>query len=185
MSPAAASALVSPSRVQCPSPRLRTWVESLQGLSVRARRLLLQGDVEGQYRGRNAGDGGYRLTMALAVAVSQPGREWTPAQWYEALVLRPTAGGMWARGLRARKGDRRCVCVTTIPLVATSLVQAEPGRAVVRRAAREVTQARRPPLRPSPRTRILAGRPFHTPGHRLHPAAVRSLLGIAVAGTAL
>ncbi|MCM2431047.1 hypothetical protein [Streptomyces sp. RKAG337] len=85
---------------------MREWVEQLPGLSVRTRRLLLDGDVEGRYRGRNAGDGGYRLTMALAVAVSQPGREWTPAQWYEALVLRPTAGGVWARGLRARKGDR-------------------------------------------------------------------------------
>ncbi|MFF6979349.1 hypothetical protein ACFZAV_16750 [Streptomyces sp. NPDC008343] len=44
--------------------------------------------------------------MALAVAVSQPGREWTPAQWWEALVLRPTAGGAWARSLRSRKGER-------------------------------------------------------------------------------
>ncbi|MFE4663791.1 hypothetical protein ACFRI7_03065 [Streptomyces sp. NPDC056716] len=44
--------------------------------------------------------------MALAVAVSQPGREWTLAQWWEALVLRPTAGGAWARSLRSRKGER-------------------------------------------------------------------------------
>ncbi|MGY0466576.1 MarR family transcriptional regulator [Kitasatospora sp. cg17-2] len=81
-------------------------MEGLPGLSVRARRLLLEGDVEGRYHGRSGGDSGYRLTMAIAVAVSQPGREWTPAQWWEALVLRPTAGGAWARSLRTSKGDR-------------------------------------------------------------------------------
>ncbi|GLW04291.1 winged helix-turn-helix domain-containing protein [Streptomyces lavendulae] len=46
------------------------------------------------------------MTMALAVAFSQPGRQHCQADFYEALVLRPTVGGAWARGLRARKGDR-------------------------------------------------------------------------------
>ncbi|MFE8950433.1 helix-turn-helix domain-containing protein [Streptomyces sp. NPDC007856] len=81
-------------------------MEVLPGLSVRARRLLLEGDAEGRYAGRSAGEAGYRLTMALAVACSQPGREWTFGQFWEALVLRPTAGGAWARSLRTRKGDR-------------------------------------------------------------------------------
>ncbi|MET9419022.1 winged helix-turn-helix domain-containing protein [Streptomyces klenkii] len=54
---------------------------------------------------RSAGDSGYALTMALAVAASQPGRAWSPTLFYEALVLRPTAGGAWARSLRARKSD--------------------------------------------------------------------------------
>ncbi|MDX3204806.1 hypothetical protein [Streptomyces scabiei] len=82
------------------------WVQGLPGLSGRARRLLLEGDTERRYAGRTAADSGYRLTMALAVAVSQPGREWTLAQWWEALVLRPTVGGAWARSLRSRKGER-------------------------------------------------------------------------------
>ncbi|MFF7234602.1 helix-turn-helix domain-containing protein [Streptomyces sioyaensis] len=42
--------------------------------------------------------------MALAVACSQPGRAWTPADLYEVLVHRPTPAGTWARSLRARKG---------------------------------------------------------------------------------
>ncbi|WP_030578405.1 helix-turn-helix domain-containing protein [Streptomyces anulatus] len=87
-------------------PSLTEWVQGLPGLSGRARRLLLEGDTEARYAGRTAADSGYRLTMALAVAVSQPGREWTLAQWWEALVLRPTAGGAWARSLRSRKGER-------------------------------------------------------------------------------
>ncbi|MET9733324.1 hypothetical protein ABZZ79_22535 [Streptomyces sp. NPDC006458] len=87
-------------------PSLTEWVEGLPGLSGRARRLLLEGDTERRYAGRTAADSGYRLTMALAVAVSQPGREWTLAQWWEALVLRPMVGGAWARSLRSRKGER-------------------------------------------------------------------------------
>ncbi|MFE0777017.1 hypothetical protein [Streptomyces sp. NPDC058861] len=87
-------------------PSLTEWVEGLPGLSGRARRLLLEGDAERRYAGRTTADSGYRLTMALAVAVSQPGREWTLAQWWEALVLRRTAGGVWARSLRSRKGER-------------------------------------------------------------------------------
>ncbi len=87
-------------------PSLTEWVQGLPGLSGRARRLLLEGDTDGRYAGRTPADSGYRLTMALAVAVSQPGREWTLAQWWEALVLRPTAGGAWARSLRSRKGER-------------------------------------------------------------------------------
>ncbi|KOV63030.1 hypothetical protein ADL00_23525 [Streptomyces sp. AS58] len=87
-------------------PSLTEWVQGLPGLSGRARRLLLEGDTERRYAGRTAADSGYRMTMALAVAVSQPGREWTLAQWWEALVLRPTAGGAWARSLRSRKGER-------------------------------------------------------------------------------
>lgn len=87
-------------------PSLTEWVQGLPGLSGRARRLLLEGDTERRYEGRTAADSGYRLTMALAVAVSQPGWEWTFAQWWEALVLRPTAGGAWARSLRSRKGEQ-------------------------------------------------------------------------------
>ncbi|MFE9259177.1 hypothetical protein [Streptomyces sp. NPDC006879] len=87
-------------------PSLTEWVQGLPGLSRRVRRLLLEGDTDGRYAGRTAADSGYRLTMALAVAVSQPGREWTLAQWWETLVLRPTAGGAWARSLRSRKGER-------------------------------------------------------------------------------
>lgn len=81
-------------------------MESLPELSSRARRLLLDGDVHGRYGGRTEAEAGYRMTMALAVAVSQPGREWTFARWWEILVLRPTAGGAWARTLRTRKGER-------------------------------------------------------------------------------
>ncbi|MFF4531664.1 winged helix-turn-helix domain-containing protein [Streptomyces sp. NPDC001407] len=80
-------------------------MEALPGLSVRARRLLLEGDVEGRYARRSAGDAGYALTMALAAAASQPGRAWTADLFYEALVLRPTVGGAWARSLRVRKSD--------------------------------------------------------------------------------
>lgn len=87
-------------------PSLTGWVERLPGLSGRARRLLLEGDTERRYAGRTAADSGYQLTMAVAVAVSQPGREWSLAQWWEALVLRPTAGGAWARSLRSCKGER-------------------------------------------------------------------------------
>ena len=97
---------VTSGRVRRPSRRLQEWVEGLPGLSVRARRLLLDGDVEGRYSGRSHGDAGYRLTMALAVAVSQPGRQWSFATWWEALVLRPTAGGAWARSLRTARGER-------------------------------------------------------------------------------
>lgn len=89
-----------------PSVGLRAWVESLPGLSSRARRLLIEGDVDGRYGGRTEAEAGYRLTMALAVAASQPGREWTFARWWEVLVLRPTGGGAWARALRSRKGEQ-------------------------------------------------------------------------------
>ncbi|RLU82516.1 hypothetical protein CTZ27_29750 [Streptomyces griseocarneus] len=44
-----------------------------EGLSVRARRLLLEGDTESRYAGRSAGNVGNALTMALAAAASQPG----------------------------------------------------------------------------------------------------------------
>ncbi|WP_446046108.1 hypothetical protein [Streptomyces olivaceus] len=73
-------------------------------LSGRSRRLLLEGDVEGRYAGRDDADAGYRITMALALACSQPGREWTPADFHQALIYAPTRGGWWARGLRERKG---------------------------------------------------------------------------------
>ncbi len=85
--------------------RLREWVEQRPGLSRRAKALLLHGDRAGRYEGRNGAEGGYRMTMALAVACSQPGREWTPAQFHEALVLRPTAGGSWARAVRRLQGE--------------------------------------------------------------------------------
>ncbi|MFF4205568.1 helix-turn-helix domain-containing protein [Streptomyces sp. NPDC001668] len=75
-----------------------------RGLSARMRRLLLEGDVTGRYGGATDSDGGYRLTMALAVGCSQPGRAWTPADFFEALLYTPTAGGAWARQLRERKG---------------------------------------------------------------------------------
>ncbi|WP_330351733.1 helix-turn-helix domain-containing protein [Streptomyces sp. NBC_00582] len=75
-----------------------------RGLSERMRRLLLEGDVTGRYGGTNDADTGFRITMALAVACSQPHRPWTPADFYEALLYTPTAGGTWARKLRERKG---------------------------------------------------------------------------------
>ncbi|MFB6505584.1 hypothetical protein ACFC07_22165 [Streptomyces sp. NPDC056099] len=68
------------------------------------KRLLLEGDVEGRYAGHNDSEAGYRITMALAVAVSQPGRAWAPADFHRALIYTPTAAGEWARLLRARKG---------------------------------------------------------------------------------
>ncbi|WP_237540087.1 MULTISPECIES: MarR family transcriptional regulator [unclassified Streptomyces] len=68
------------------------------------RRLLLEGDVTGRYGGATDSDAGYRLTMALAVGCSQPGRAWTPADFFRALLYTPTAGGAWARRLRERKG---------------------------------------------------------------------------------
>ncbi|MFE7485099.1 winged helix-turn-helix transcriptional regulator [Streptomyces sp. NPDC057552] len=73
-------------------------------LSGRSRRLLLEGDVEGRYAGRDDADAGYRITMALALACSQPGREWSPADFHQALIYAPTRGGWWARKLRERKG---------------------------------------------------------------------------------
>lgn len=76
-----------------------------RGLTARARRLLLDGDVNGRYVGHNDPDTGYRLTMALALACSQPGRRWTPADFHHALIYTPTAGGWWARKLRERKGS--------------------------------------------------------------------------------
>ncbi|MEV0487326.1 hypothetical protein AB0I69_42840 [Streptomyces sp. NPDC050508] len=69
------------------------------------KRLLLEGDVAGRYAGYNDSDAGYRITMALAVAVSQPGRRWAPADFHRALIYTPTAAGEWARLLRARKGS--------------------------------------------------------------------------------
>ncbi|MDX5570945.1 hypothetical protein PYK79_57230, partial [Streptomyces sp. ID05-04B] len=73
-------------------------------VSGRALRLLLDGDDAGRYTGRDDADSGYRLTMALAVACSQPGREWAPADFHQALIYTPTRGGWWARRLRERKG---------------------------------------------------------------------------------
>ncbi|MGW0757069.1 helix-turn-helix domain-containing protein [Streptomyces sp. NPDC002814] len=76
-----------------------------KGLSARTARLLLEGDVDGRYAGRNDSDEGYKLTMALAAGASQPGREWMPADFYRALLYSPTPGGEWARGLMRRKGQ--------------------------------------------------------------------------------
>jgi IclR helix-turn-helix domain len=75
-------------------------------LSARARRLLVEGDVEGRYAGHTESDAGYRLTMALAVACSQPGRQWAPADFHQALIYTPSRGGWWARMLRERKGSQ-------------------------------------------------------------------------------
>lgn len=75
-----------------------------KGLSAASARLLLEGDVDGRYPGRNEGEEGYRLTMALAAGASQPGREWMPADFYRALLYTPTPGGEWARRLMRRKG---------------------------------------------------------------------------------
>ncbi|MFH8257775.1 winged helix-turn-helix transcriptional regulator [Streptomyces roseolus] len=47
--------------------------------------------------------------MAIAVACSQPGREWQPADLVEALIMRPSPGGEWVRRLRIRKGDEYVV----------------------------------------------------------------------------
>ncbi|MCX4784090.1 hypothetical protein [Streptomyces sp. NBC_01264] len=74
-------------------------------ISKRSLRLLLEGDTEGRYAGRDDPDAGYRITMALALACSQPGREWTPADFHQALIYTPTRGGWWARKLRERKGS--------------------------------------------------------------------------------
>ncbi|MEW1760372.1 hypothetical protein AB0393_28160 [Streptomyces cyaneofuscatus] len=74
-------------------------------LSRRAKTLLLDGDVEGRYAGHNDSEAGFRLTAALALACSQPGREWTPAEFFHALIYTPTPGGWWARKLRERKGE--------------------------------------------------------------------------------
>lgn len=86
-----------------------------KGLSARMARLLLDGDVEGRYAGRNGAEEGYRLTMALAVGASQPGRAWQPADFHRALLYTPTEGGSWARRLRARKGtdfaERKLTCM--------------------------------------------------------------------------
>lgn len=68
------------------------------------RRLLLEGDVTGRYGGATDSDSGYRITMALAVGCSQPGSAWTPGDFFQALLYTPTAGGVWARHLRERKG---------------------------------------------------------------------------------
>ncbi|PRH80580.1 hypothetical protein C6N75_03495 [Streptomyces solincola] len=75
-----------------------------KGLSAASARLLLEGDVDGRYPGRNEAEEGYRLTMALAAGASQPGREWMPADFYRALLYSPTPGGEWARRLMRRKG---------------------------------------------------------------------------------
>lgn len=75
-----------------------------KGLSAASARLLLEGDVDGRYPGRNDSEEGYRLTMALAAGASQPGREWMPADFYRALLYSPTPGGEWARRLMRRKG---------------------------------------------------------------------------------
>ncbi|MFC8537948.1 winged helix-turn-helix domain-containing protein [Streptomyces sp. NPDC057249] len=75
-----------------------------KGLSAASARLLLEGDVEGRYPGRNDAEEGYRLTMALAAGASQPGREWMPADFYRALLYSPTPGGEWARRLMRGKG---------------------------------------------------------------------------------
>lgn len=76
-----------------------------RGLSPRMRRLLLEGDVTGRYSGTTDSEAGYRITMALAVGCSQPGRAWTPGDFFQALLYTPTAGGVWARHLRERKGS--------------------------------------------------------------------------------
>ncbi|WP_050512040.1 helix-turn-helix domain-containing protein [Streptomyces rimosus] len=75
-----------------------------RGLSPQMARLLLEGDTECRYMGRNDSEEGYRLTMALAVAASQPGRAWSPADFHRALIYTPTEAGSWARRLRANKG---------------------------------------------------------------------------------
>ncbi|MFG2211982.1 hypothetical protein [Streptomyces sp. NPDC048638] len=75
-------------------------------LSLRSQSLLLDGDVEGRYAGHNDSESGFRLTAALALACSQPGREWTPADFHHALIYTPTPGGWWARKLRERKGGQ-------------------------------------------------------------------------------
>lgn len=87
-------------------PRIAPHVAAsiTKGLSPATARLLLEGDVEGRYAGRNDSEEGYRLTMALAAGASQPGREWMPADFFRALLYSPTTGGEWARRLMRRKG---------------------------------------------------------------------------------
>ncbi|WP_052412515.1 hypothetical protein [Streptomyces mutabilis] len=89
-----------------PAPPAPVWVREWHPLSGRSRRLLLEDDVESHYAGHNDADAGYRITMALALACSQPGREWAPADLHQALIFAPTRGGWWARKLRERKGTQ-------------------------------------------------------------------------------
>ncbi|MET8605743.1 hypothetical protein ABZV92_19590 [Streptomyces rubiginosohelvolus] len=96
-------------------------------LSDRMRRLLLEGDAEGRYGGQTDSDAGYRLTMALAVGCSQPGRAWSPADFHHALIYTPSAGGVWARRLRERKGTLYAEAKLTAMLEkAAQLVAASP-----------------------------------------------------------
>ncbi|MEE1737019.1 hypothetical protein PUR49_10980 [Streptomyces sp. BE147] len=96
-------------------------------LSDRMRRLLLEGDTEGRYTGQTDSDTGYRLTMALAVGCSQPGRAWSPADFHHALIYTPSAGGVWARRLRERKGTLYAEAKLTAMLErAAALVAASP-----------------------------------------------------------
>ncbi|MEV7156973.1 hypothetical protein AB0N77_20475 [Streptomyces misionensis] len=67
------------------------------------RQPLLEGDVTGRYRAATDSDSGYRITMALAVGCSQPGRVWTPGDFFQALLYTPARGEVWARHLRERK----------------------------------------------------------------------------------
>ncbi|MGA5411532.1 MarR family transcriptional regulator [Streptomyces lavendulocolor] len=84
------------------SPRVHAAVT--RGLSDRTARLLLEGDTEGRYASNNDTEAGYRITMAIAAGASQPGREWTPADFIQALIYTPTPGGEWARELWRAKG---------------------------------------------------------------------------------
>ncbi|MFI1189254.1 hypothetical protein [Streptomyces californicus] len=96
-------------------------------LSDRMRRLLLEGDIEGRYGGQTDSDAGYRMTMALAVGCSQPGRAWSPADFHHALIYTPSAGGVWARRLRERKGTLYAEAKLTAMLEkAAQLVAASP-----------------------------------------------------------
>lgn len=107
------------------APRVAATVT--KGLSGRMAQLLLDGDVEGRYEGANESESGYRLTMALAVGASQPGRAWAPADFHQALLYTPTLGGTWARRLRARKGPEYAERKLTAMLTkARSMVASQP-----------------------------------------------------------
>jgi hypothetical protein len=108
-------------------PAVPVWERLRLRLSDRMRLLLLEGDTEGRYGGHNDADAGYRMTMALAVGCSQPGRAWSPADFHHALLYTPTAGGAWARRLRERKGTLYAEAKLTAMLEkAAGLVAASP-----------------------------------------------------------
>lgn len=131
----------SPSHRRGVSPKVVPAIT--RGLSSAMTRLLLEGDTEGRYPGRNDSEEGYRLTMALAAAASQPGRAWAPADFIHALIYTPTEGGRWARRLRSSKGPEYAEAkLTGMLLKAREHVSAEPPLACRQSGWEVVSRAR-------------------------------------------